>query len=124
MRTKPPTAEEITRKAKEVRLLPGRAATLEQESATLEVIPTKLKGIRSMEDLEEGQVVSVVRSKAAKERAGVKPDHHNVFLAKIGDAWHVYTECGGEVTEQAHEPKPQFHYWGEERYNQKLCMGV
>lgn len=115
MRSKPPTAEEIARQAKQARLLPKRAATLEHESVAFEVIPTKVTGKRSMEDLEDGQVVGVVRRQRAGEQVGGRLEEHNVFLAKVDGAWKVYAQSGDEVTEQEGEAKLDFHYWGKEK---------
>lgn len=115
MRKQPPTGKEVVARAKKAHFLKGRAARVTRNGADLEIVPAKLTGIRSVEDLEEGHVVAVVRRTDPGGAKRGAPREHNVFLAKVGDAWKVYTESGGEITEQKRAPELTYHKWGEQK---------
>ena len=124
MRKEAPTAKEFVQKAEGTRLLRNQAATLTRKEGSLSVVPAKIPKLRSLEDLENGQLVAIVEQKKGEGVAAAAGESKSpgstiqvtrVLVAKVGGAWRVYTECEGKVTEQREKTRLEHHPWGEEK---------
>ena len=93
-----PTGDEIAAKAK--------AGKLQNENTTVgencKLTPADLTHLGSMTDLEDGQFIGVLETDIASDKTGLAAGKYDLFLAKVGNAWHVYAESGGKIAGEAY----------------------
>src|SRR5207237_8262705 len=92
------TGDEIAAKAK--------AGKLQNENTTVwencKLTPADLTHLGSMTDLEDGQFIGVLETDIASDKTGLAAGKYDLFLAKVGNAWHVYAEAGGKNAGEAY----------------------
>lgn len=96
-----PAGQEISEKAKAVKLDPANAATAERGGKKIKVTPVDLSHVKTEADLEDGQVVGVLETEVAGDETGLPPGKYHIFVAKVGDVWHAYAESGGTIAAEA-----------------------
>jgi hypothetical protein len=97
----PPTGADISKNAAAAGLDTANKATGVTQGKTVSFTPANLGHVKSMQDLESGQFVGVLQAEIAGDRSGLPPGQYNLFLAKVGNDWHVYAESGSNVVAEA-----------------------
>jgi len=97
-RKQAPTGSEINEKGRQANLDVDNASTGENCKYT----PTRLDAVRSLTDLENGQVIGVLETETVSDKTSLPPGKYNLFLAKVGGRWHVYAESGGNIVAEAY----------------------
>jgi hypothetical protein len=97
----PPTGTDISHKAAAGRLDAASSVTGVTRGKNVTLTPAHLDHVTSMQDLEQGQFVGVLNAEIAGSKSGLPAGQHNLFLAKVGDDWHVYAESAGTVVAEA-----------------------
>jgi hypothetical protein len=101
-----PTAEEFARATRSIKLNASLSKTDEREGGKVTVTGTDLSNLKSVRELEKGQVIAVVQATGIKDLPNGK---YNVYVAKRDRRWQafflsrgkLFEECGVTVTEGA-----------------------
>lgn len=99
--TKAPAGKDISEKAKAARLDTTNRGSAEKGGKKTTLTPAHLDHVKSVGDLEQGQFIGVLDTEIAGDKAGLAPGTYNMFIAKVGNDWHVYAESGGTIAGEA-----------------------
>src|SRR5437879_1124938 len=97
----PPTGADISQKAAAGGLDTANSSTGVTRGKNVTFTPAHLGHVKSLADLEQGQFVGVLDTEIAGDKSGMPVGRHNLFLAKVGNDWHVYAESGSKVVARA-----------------------
>jgi hypothetical protein len=100
-RDKAPTGKEISDKARAGRLDTTKVSTGEKAGKKSTFTPAHLGHLKKIEDLEDGQLIGVLDTEIAGDRANLPPGKYNMFIAKVGGDWQVYFGSGEEIVAKA-----------------------
>ncbi|NIM11954.1 MAG: hypothetical protein GTO45_07550 [Candidatus Aminicenantes bacterium] len=110
--------KEIREKAKKMKLDKTKVVHGKKNGKRVKFTGAKLEHVKSMKDLEQGEVVGVLDNELSGDETNLPPGKHNVFLKKVNGEWKAYAESGGKVVAEAarvtmekkdkKEAKPQF----------------
>jgi hypothetical protein len=96
-----PAGREIAEKARAAKLDTENATTGEKGGRKVKFTPAVLGQLKNETELEDGQVVGLLETEAPGDESPLAPGNYNMFLAKVGDTWHVYAESGGKIVAEA-----------------------
>jgi hypothetical protein len=99
--TKAPTGKDISEKAKAAKLDTANRSSGEKGGKKATLTPAQLDHVKSLEELEQGQFIGELDTEIAGDKANLAPGKYNMFIAKVGNDWHVYAESGGNVVGEA-----------------------
>jgi hypothetical protein len=96
-----PAGREIADKAQGAKLDRENATLGEKGGKKVKFTPAVFDQLKNETDLEDGQVIGLLETEAPGDESPLPPGNYNLFLAKIGNSWHVYAESGGTIVAEA-----------------------
>ncbi|MCK4239580.1 MAG: hypothetical protein KAX33_10685, partial [Candidatus Lokiarchaeota archaeon] len=101
MRKEKPTGREIAERSKAIKLDKDRFVDAEKKGKKIKFTPTKLPPLKSLDELEEGQVIGVLENELEGDETDLTAGKHNIFIANVNGEWHGFAETGGKITAEA-----------------------
>lgn len=101
MRADAPTGSEIARMAKDIRFDSRKDIRTEQNGKKIHFRGADLSHVKSLAELESGQVVGMLETELAGDETTLPPGTHNMFISKVDGTWRVHAESGGRIVAEA-----------------------
>lgn len=115
MRKEKPTGREIAERSKAIKLDKDRFVDAEKKGKKIKFTPTKLPPLKSLDELEEGQVIGVLENELEGDETDLTAGKHNIFIANVNGEWHGFAETGGKITAEAAYVSIERYHWGERK---------
>jgi hypothetical protein len=101
MRKDDPSGREIAEKAKQIKFDNRKDIVGEKNGKTMHFLGADLSHVKSLDELEDGQVIGVMDTALAGDETTLPAGKHNLFLSKVGGEWRIHAESNGEIVAQA-----------------------
>ena len=93
--------KEIKEKAKKMKLDKTKIVHGVKNGKKVKFTGANLDHMKSMNDLEQGEVVGVLENELAGDETDLPPGKYNVFVKKVDGEWKAYAESDGTVVAEA-----------------------
>jgi hypothetical protein len=93
--------KEIREKAKKMKLDKTKVVHGKKNGKRVKFTGAKLEHVKSMKDLERGQVVGLLENELAGDETNLPTGKHNVYLKKVNGEWKAYAESDGKIVAEA-----------------------
>lgn len=101
MRTEAPSGSEIAQKARSIRFDSRKDIRAEQNGKKIHFRGADLSHVKSLDELESGQVIGVLETELAGDETPLPQGTHNMFISRVGGTWRVQAESGGQIVAEA-----------------------
>lgn len=101
MRKDKPSGSEIAQKAKTIKFDSRKDIRGEHNGKKVHFRGADLSHVKSLADLEAGQVIGVLETELAGDETTLPPGTHNMFLSNVDGKWSVHAESGGQIVAEA-----------------------
>ncbi len=93
--------KEIKLKAQTLKLDETRTTIGEKDGKRVKIIPANLDHVKTVEDLERGQIIGVVENEIEGDETGLPKGSHMVYVKKVDGQLKAFAECSGKITVEA-----------------------
>ncbi len=93
--------KEISEKAKKMKLDKTKVVNGKKNGKKLKFTWAKLEHLKSIKDIEKGEVIGILENEAEGDETHLPPGKHNLYLKKVNGEWKLYAESGGNITAEA-----------------------
>lgn len=93
--------KEIKEKAKKMKLDTAKVVHGKKNGKSVKFNVAKLEHVKSVKDLEQGEVVGVLENELAGDETNLPPGKYNVYVKKVNGEWKAYAESDGKVVAEA-----------------------
>jgi hypothetical protein len=101
MRNDAPTGKEIAEKAARIKLDGRKNIQGERNGKAVRFRGADLSHVKSLDELEAGQVIGVLDTQLSGDESTLPPGTHNLFVSRVSGTWRIYAESGGEIVAEA-----------------------
>jgi hypothetical protein len=97
VRNEAPSGSEIADKAARIKLDNRKDINGEKNGKKVRFRGADLSQVKSLDELEAGQVFGVLETELTGEETTLPAGKHNLFVSKVEGQWRVYAEAGGQI---------------------------